>query len=107
MGFHSPLYSGLGSVGASHSPSSSSSQSSGLVALASGSLAGMSSQPSGFLSSGSGICGASTQSAGLDALGSLIFLGSRKSKSSPSAPDSTLAPSICTSYVFVGLTMSV
>jgi hypothetical protein len=64
------LYSGLGIMGGSHSPSSSSSQSSGFFASGSGIVAGMSSQPAGFLSSGSGILGFSSQSEGLVALGS-------------------------------------
>jgi len=61
-----PLYSGLGISGASHSPSSSSSQSSGLLASGSLMFRGMSSQPSGLTASGSGMFLASTQSEGFD-----------------------------------------
>eukprot|EP00878_Enallax_costatus_P037504 GHUV01042367.1.p2 GENE.GHUV01042367.1~~GHUV01042367.1.p2 ORF type:complete len:130 (+),score=7.20 GHUV01042367.1:1495-1884(+) len=70
LGFHSPLYSGLGMVGGSHSPSSSSDQSSGFLASGSTMVAGMSSQPAGFLSLASSIFSRSSQSAGFAALGS-------------------------------------
>mmetsp|Transcript_81906 Transcript_81906/g.264387 ORF Transcript_81906/g.264387 Transcript_81906/m.264387 type:complete len:286 (-) Transcript_81906:74-931(-) len=59
----SPLYSGLSFVGASHSPSSSSSQSSGFLASVS-TMRFSSTQSAGFLSSGSSIMESSTQSLG-------------------------------------------
>mmetsp|Transcript_11573 Transcript_11573/g.23568 ORF Transcript_11573/g.23568 Transcript_11573/m.23568 type:complete len:231 (-) Transcript_11573:412-1104(-) len=92
----SPLQSGLSTKGASHSPSSSSSQSLGGVAVASGTLSGASSsqragflaagstirggasssQSSGFFAAGSSILGESTQSSGLESVGSsMIFSG--------------------------------
>merc|ERR1719247_3853185 len=64
----SPWYSGLSFIGASHSPSSSSSQS------------------SGFLSSGSSIIESSTQSEGFLSSGSSIFFGLRTSQSSFKLP---------------------
>jgi hypothetical protein len=64
LGVHSPLKSGFLILGASQSPSMSSSQSSGFVASGSTMYSGRSSYPSGFLSSGSAIVAASTQSSG-------------------------------------------
>lgn len=89
------LYSGLSFMGTSHSPSISSSQSSGFLASGSGISFGWS-QSEGFSSSGSSIVGLSSQSDGLDWDGSLIFFGGRKSQSSSSWPDSTFSLSIKT-----------
>merc|ERR1712187_420091 len=105
--FHSPLYSGLLICGGSQSPSSSTSQSSGCSASGSAMVSGMSSYPSGLMSSGSGIFFSSTQSAGFDCAGSLISLGSKKSQSSNSEPLLTLLLSISTSYVLSGFTIKV
>lgn len=69
FGAQTPLYSGLSIMGGSHSPSISSSQSSGLTASGSGICSGLS-QSSGFLSSGSGMVGLSSQSSGFLACGS-------------------------------------
>mmetsp|Transcript_32496 Transcript_32496/g.75788 ORF Transcript_32496/g.75788 Transcript_32496/m.75788 type:complete len:342 (+) Transcript_32496:929-1954(+) len=77
---HSPqpayLHFGLSMIGASHSPSSSSSQSSGVVAFASGTLSGSSSyHSSGFVAAASTIFfgASSSQSSGFDAAGSSIL----------------------------------
>ena len=67
---HGPLYSGLAIWGGTHSPSSSSSQASGLLASGSAIVAGMSSQSSGLVSLGSSISGRSSQSSGFFASGS-------------------------------------
>mmetsp|Transcript_13083 Transcript_13083/g.54946 ORF Transcript_13083/g.54946 Transcript_13083/m.54946 type:complete len:205 (-) Transcript_13083:520-1134(-) len=83
---HAPLNSGLGTVGASHSPSSSSSQSSGFVASGSVMVSGMSSQPSGLTSVSSGMRARSSQSSGLEASGSRISRGGRKSQWSSRSP---------------------
>lgn len=73
---------GLGTEGASHSPSSSSSQSSGCEASGSGTVAGSSSShPSGLTASSSSTSrgASSSQSAGLEAFGSGIFCTSTQS----------------------------
>merc|ERR1712037_229111 len=77
----SPLYAGLSFMGASHSPSSSSSQSSGFFASSS-TMRFSSTQSSGFLSSGSSIMELSTQSSGFLSSGSGISFGFRTSQSS-------------------------
>merc|ERR1719242_2573782 len=94
-GFHSPHpteHFGLSTRGASHSPSSSSSQSSGICASGSATCSGSSSsQPSGLKSSGSSISrgASSSQSSGLKSSGSSICLGGLTggSKSSRRLPD--------------------
>uniref|UniRef100_A0A1I8H9T4 C2H2-type domain-containing protein n=1 Tax=Macrostomum lignano TaxID=282301 RepID=A0A1I8H9T4_9PLAT len=91
-----PMSSGLSIIGGSHSPSISSSQSSGFLALGSGMVLGLS-QSSGFLSFGSSIFSRSSQSSGFLAAGSLIFLGGRKSQSASSSPPSARSLSISTS----------
>merc|ERR1719300_308004 len=96
LGFHSPLYSGLSIMGGSHSPSISSSQSSGFLASGSGMCSALS-QSSGLVSSGSSIFSRSSQSSGFLASGSLIFLGGRKSQSASSSPLSAFSLSILTS----------
>merc|ERR1711883_11580 len=92
----SPSYSGLSICGGSHSPSISSSQSSGLVASGSAMCSGLS-QSSGFESSGSSILALSTQSSGFFASGSLIFLAGSMSQSSSKEPDSAFSLSMRTS----------
>merc|ERR1719291_608698 len=67
-----PLYAGLSFMGGSHSPSSSSSQSSGFLASES-TMRFSSTQSSGFLSLGSSIMESSTQSDGFLSLGSSIM----------------------------------
>merc|ERR1740138_1405104 len=79
--YQSPLYSGLSFIGASHSPSSSSSQSSGFFASVS-TIRFSSTQSEGFLSSGSSIMDSSDQSEGFLSSGSEISLGNKISQSS-------------------------
>jgi len=93
FGFHSPLYFGLSINGASHAPSSSSSQSSGFVASGSTILSGSLSQSLGFVSVGSSIYSLSTQSDGFFALGSFIVFGFSKSQSSFKFPEPSDLPS--------------
>merc|ERR1719504_48104 len=81
----SPLNSGLSIIGGSHSPSSSSSQSSGFFASAS-TMRFSVTQSSGFLSSGSSIMESSTQSDGFLSSGSSITFGLRTSQSSFTEP---------------------
>lgn len=120
---------GLGTVGATQSPSSSSSQSSGLTASGSGIVVGSSSnqsaglvasvstiskgasssQSSGFLASGSGIFSSSTQSAGLVSFSSSISFGglTAGAKSSRRVPFLRGSPSMRIWKVWSGLTMRV
>merc|ERR1712078_685186 len=79
--YQSPLYASLSFIGASHSPSSSSSQSSGFFASLS-TIRFSSTQSSGFFVSGSSIIESSTQSSGFLSSGSLISLGFNTSQSS-------------------------
>merc|ERR1719433_714459 len=79
--YQSPLYSGLSFIGASHTPSSSSSQSSGFFASLS-TIRFSSTQSSGFFVSGSSIMESSTQSSGFLSSGSEISLGFKISQSS-------------------------
>merc|ERR1712217_487801 len=79
--YQSPLYTGLSFIGASHSPSSSSSQSSGFFASLS-TMRFSSTQFSGFLSSGSSIIDSSDQSEGFLSSGSGISFGFKTSQSS-------------------------
>merc|ERR1711992_352606 len=103
--YQSPLYAGLSFIGASHSPSSSSSQSSGFVA--SGSMIRFSSvQSSGFLSSGSSIMESSTQSDGFLSSGSEISLGASNSQSSFNDPSYSFTSSISTLTVLSGFTIN-
>merc|ERR1719388_780537 len=83
--YHSPLYSGLSFMGASQSPSSSSSQSSGFFASLS-TTRFSSTQSSGFLSAGSSIIESSTQPSGFLSSGSSTSLGFRISQSSLREP---------------------
>merc|ERR1711883_46074 len=94
----SPSYSGLSIMGGSHSPSISSSQSSGLVASGSAMCSGCS-QSSGLESSGSSILARSSQSSGFLASGSLIIFGGKMSQSSSRDPFCALSLSMRTSYV--------
>mmetsp|Transcript_4855 Transcript_4855/g.11662 ORF Transcript_4855/g.11662 Transcript_4855/m.11662 type:complete len:241 (-) Transcript_4855:379-1101(-) len=121
--FHSPhpaaLHFGLGTSGASHSPSSSSSQSSGVTASGSETISGSSSchsagltasssgmnlgasssQSSGLVASGSSIISSSIQSEGFLSVGSSICLGGLTggSKLSSSEPVDLVSPSMRTS----------
>merc|ERR1712032_1005213 len=79
--YQSPLYASLSFIGASHSPSSSSSQSSGFFASVS-TIRFSSTQSSGFLSSGSSIMELSTQSLGFLSSGSEISFAFNISQSS-------------------------
>eukprot|EP00438_Fugacium_kawagutii_P029296 Skav207995 [mRNA] locus=scaffold1203:146712:153141:- [translate_table: standard] len=115
---------GLSMMGASHSPSSSSSQSSGLLDLGSAIFSGSSSshpagmeaagssmragasssQSSGLKASGSSILASSTQSAGLLSLGSSISLGGFTGgvRSFSKEPLNFWSPSTCTSMELSG-----
>mmetsp|Transcript_19305 Transcript_19305/g.62963 ORF Transcript_19305/g.62963 Transcript_19305/m.62963 type:complete len:209 (-) Transcript_19305:406-1032(-) len=134
-GFHSPqpaaLHFGFGTIGGSHSPSSSSSQSAGALAVASGTWSGSSSshaagftalgslirtgaslsQLSGLTASGSTILGASTQSAGLMSSGSSTSFGgliaSRKSVSDSRSAVFFSSPSTRMRTLLSGLKMAV
>merc|ERR1719247_595933 len=99
---HSPLNAGLSFIGGSHSPSSSSSQSSGFLASAS-TMRFSVTQSSGFLSSGSSIMESSTQSDGFLSSGSAITLGLSTSQSSLMEPSYIFSPSISTRAVLSGL----
>jgi hypothetical protein len=88
-------------MGASHSPSSSSSQSSGFFASAS-TIRFSVTQSSGFLSSGSSIIASSTQSLGFLSSGSEMVFGFNTSQSSFRLPSYTFSWSISTSTVLSG-----
>merc|ERR1719334_1102066 len=92
----SASYSGLSIMGGSHSPSISSSQSSGFLASGSAMCSGLS-QSSGLTSSGSAMVSLSSQSSGFLASGSKISLAGSMSQSVSKDPLSTLALSIFTS----------
>merc|ERR1719277_567079 len=101
----SPLYAGLSFIGASHSPSSSSSQSSGFLASSS-TIRFSSVQSLGLESSGSSIMESSTQSDGFLSSGSLISLGANNSQSSFRDPSYIFSSSISTRTVVSGRTTS-
>mmetsp|Transcript_7030 Transcript_7030/g.21334 ORF Transcript_7030/g.21334 Transcript_7030/m.21334 type:complete len:225 (-) Transcript_7030:417-1091(-) len=120
------LHTGFSMMGASHSPSSSSSQSSGIWAVGSGILAGSSSlQPEGMVALGSAIImgASSSQSSGLVDVGSSILASSIQSVGLESAgssisfggftggsmevkrlPEAFISPSIAISKELSGLT---
>merc|ERR1719282_1200143 len=123
-----PEHAGFSMSAASQSPSISSSQSSGLTASGSGIMSGssssqpegftavssriclgaFSSQSSGLLASGSGIFSLSSQSDGLESVGSSISAGGLTGgvKESSSDPWLTRLWSMLTSNVLSGLTTS-
>ncbi|KAH3670154.1 hypothetical protein OGATHE_002967 [Ogataea polymorpha] len=112
---HSPSssssqYSGLTASGSGMYASASSSQSSGLTAFGSGIKYGASSsQSSGLTALGSGISSSSTQSAGFSSLGSSISFGGVRSKylESNSEPAFATSPLILISKSWLGLIINV